>query len=144
MCSCTRPHVCPGDRLRHLEVYGDHGCLELASRDEAFPTAGTSRECALHLQVPHHKTDTMGSTLHGSQTASFVPKHSHKEAHADHFAARVVPFIALVVASLSRPAVDSIPLMSRRLLPAFLLSARRSPCLISWSHQLSGPSGSPK
>ena len=73
-----------------MDTSSDHGRLELASRGEAFPTADTSRECALHLQVPHHKTDTEGIPLSGSQTACFVSKHSHKEAGGDHFAARVV------------------------------------------------------
>ena len=71
-----------------MATSSDHGCLELASRGEAFPTAGTSRAYALQLQVPHHKTDTEGIPLSGSQTASFVSKHSHKEAHGDRFVAR--------------------------------------------------------
>ena len=56
----------------------------------------------------------------------------------------LVQFTILVVASLSMPAVDSMPLMSLRLFPAFFHSASLSPCLISWSHQLSGPSTSLK
>ena len=92
MCSCARPHICPGEgppERYHISrctvaTSSDHGRLELASRGEAFPTADTSRECALHLQVPYHKTDAEGIPLSGSQTASF------KEAHGDHFAARGV------------------------------------------------------
>ena len=101
MCSCAWPHVCPGDRLRVLQkghhisrwtevMSSDHGCLELASRDEAFPTAGTSRKCALHLQIPHHNTDTNGIPVHGSQTALFFCVQNTAKKKLTWIAARVV------------------------------------------------------
>ena len=69
---------------------------------------------------PHNRHS--GIPLSGSQTASFVSKHIHKEAHEDRFLGReeiLVLLITLVVASLSMPTVDSMPLMSLRLFPAF-------------------------
>ena len=95
--------VCPSDRFGVLQkdttsrgarkAITDARSLLLATK--GFPPRHlqrmcSSRECALPLQVPHHKTDTEGILLSGSQTASFVSKHSHKEAHRDHFATRVV------------------------------------------------------
>ena len=78
----------------------------------------------------------------------FVSKHSHNEAHGDRFVAWEECWYCSSlwwVASLSTPAVDSMPLMSLRLFPRFVYhSASLSPCLISWSQQLSGPSSSLK
>ena len=70
-------------KIPHLEVNG-----ALVSRGEPFPSEGTSRAYALQLQVPHHKKETEGISLSGSQTASLVSKHSHKGAHGDRFVVR--------------------------------------------------------
>ena len=127
------PEICHILRCT-VATSSDHGCLALVSRGEAFPTAGTSRAYALHLQVPHHKKRHRGDPLSGSQTASFCVQTQPQRSSRRSFRCSgeiLVLFITFVVASLSKPAVDSMPLMSLRLFSAFFHSASLSPCLIS-------------
>ena len=88
---------------------------------------------------PHHKKDTVKLLL-------LCPNTATKKAHGNHFAVRVVLLYCsslwLWQACRCLPWIQ-MPLMSLSLIPVFFThSASRTPCLISWSHQLSGPSSS--
>ena len=131
-------------KIPHLEVHGGHvkrsRLLGACFSRRSVSHCGHSREYALHLQIPHHKTDTGDSALWQSNCLFCVqsqPQRSWRRSFRCSGGILVL-FIALVVAGLSIPAVDSMPLMSLRLFPAFFHSASLSPCLISWSHQLFG------
>ena len=76
-----------------------------------------------------------------------VSRHNRREAREGCFSTMAVILVllnALMMAFVSVPAVDSVPLMSPPLLPALLQSASRMPCLISSSHQLSSQSSGHK
>ena len=136
------PEICHILRCT-VATSSDHDCLALVSLGEAFPNAGTSRAYALHLQVPHHIKDTEGIPLSGSQTASFwCPNTATKEL------TEIVSLFGrnlgtvhefgggqLVNASSGLDASRVVTSVLR-----FFLSASLSPCVISWSYQLSGPS----
>ena len=134
-------------KIPHLEVHGGHvkrsrllgACFSKRSVSHRehmfFISSGSSPQ----------KKDTEGILLSGSQTALFCVTQPQRSSRRSFRCSGgiLVLFIALVVASLSTPAVDSLPLMSLRLFPRFFSIRQASvPCLISWSHQLSGPSSS--
>ena len=90
---------------------------------------------------------TSVSLLGDNQTVLSVSRRNRREARASLLLCSgciLVLFNALMVAILSMPAADSMRQKSRRLFPALLHSANCVPCLISSSHQLSGPSSRPK
>ena len=112
----------------------DHDCLVLVFHDEGFPTAGTARARVLRLQVLHHKKDTSVIRLCDNQTVFFfcVQTQPQRSSRRLFFCSgsSLLLFSALVVANLSTPAADSMPLMSR-LVPGFFHSAGRRLCMIS-------------
>ena len=116
MCACARPHVCPSDRLRVLQK-------DTTSRGARWPRQ------AIRVKLPLFVSKTQ-------------PRSSRRSFRCS--GGIFVLFIALVVASLSMPAVDSMPLMSPPAVTRFSPFSKTQSCLISCSHQLSGPSGSPK
>ena len=136
--------------MPHFEVHGGH-----VKRSRLLGASFSRRSVSYrgHLQSicsspsgssPQKKTQRGFRSL-AVKLPLFVSKHSHKGAHRDRFVAREESWYCsslFVVASLSMPAVDSVPLMSLRLFPAFFNTASLNPCLISWSHQFSGPSSS--
>ena len=160
MCSCTWPHVYPGDRLKFLQEDTTYRggrwprqAITLAWSSllatKRFPPRGHLQRMNVLFIFRYispknrHRRDSTPWQSNCLFCVQTKPQRSLRRSFRCS-SGILVPFIALVVASLSMPAVDSMPLVSRRLLPAFLHSARRSPCLISWSHQLSGPSSSLK
>ena len=127
------PFIAPGFTVA---TPSDHDCLVLVFHDEEFPTAGTARACVLHLQVLHHKKDTSVIRLCDRQPNCLffcVQTQPQRSSRRLFFCSgsSLLLFSALAVVNLSTPAVDSEPLMSRRLVPAFFHSASRRPCLIS-------------
>ena len=114
MCSCTWPHVCPDDRLRVLQK-------DTTSRGAWWPRQAITVASTLLLatkRFPPRAPPENVLFIYGSQTASFcLQTQSHRSSRRSFRCSGgiLVPFTALVVASLSMPAVDSMP-------PVFLAS----------------------
>ena len=117
----------------------DSGCaLTPASAQGRFHTSRCTvampSDLACFLLVRHGEESHTGeSALLQSKCLFRVQTHPQRSSRRLFFCSGgiLVLFNALVVANLSMPAVASMPLMSRLLVPAFFHSARRSPCLIS-------------
>ena len=123
------PEICHISRCT-VATSSDHGCLSLVSRGERFP--------------PRAPPELLLFTFSGSS-----PENGHRGPHSaikelteivSLFGRNLGTVHDFGGASWSTPAVDSMPLMSLRLFSALFHSASLSPCLISWSHQHSGPS----
>ena len=112
-------------------------CLSFTAK--RLPLRARTHACGHRLQVLHHKRGTSVSLLGGGQTVFSVSRRSRRETHECWLSALAVSWrCSMMVAILSTPAVDSMPLMWRQVFPALLHSASRMPCLISCSHKLSG------
>ena len=101
--------------MPHFEVHGGHvkrsRLLGACFSRRSVPPRGHLQSICSSSSGSSPQTDTVGIPLSGSQTASFVSKHIHKEAHVDRFVSREESWYC--------PAVDTMPLMSLRLTSRF-------------------------
>ena len=127
---CTHSSVCPSDRLWILPAWSFSHC---GHRQSMWSSSSDSSP---------QKRNIGESALWQSKGLFCVQTQPQRSSRRFFFCSGVIMmlFKALMVAILSMPAVDSLPLMSPRLFPALLHSASSMPCLSSCSHQLSHPS----